>query len=81
MSFGGLVGWLREDVMARRTISIDELDGFELDENNRLYWKGTAVLLERRLSLDWYQTTLATLAAAGALLAGVHPFGVTWGWW
>ncbi|MCF6111657.1 hypothetical protein [Mesorhizobium muleiense] len=64
----------------RRTIGQDELDNFEVD-GDRLYWKGSAVVMERKLALDWYQTTLATAAAVGALLAGIHPFGVTLGWW
>ncbi|TIS98074.1 hypothetical protein [Mesorhizobium sp.] len=64
----------------RKTIGMEELDNFEVD-GDRLYWKGTAVVMERKLTLDWYQTLLATAAAAGALLAGVHPFGATFGWW
>ncbi|MGR9055503.1 hypothetical protein ACU8NH_06245 [Rhizobium leguminosarum] len=64
--------------MALRTISIDEMDGFQLDDVNRLYWRGETVLLERRLKLETYQIILATLATIGALAAGVHPFLVSW---
>lgn len=67
--------------MGLRTISIDELDHFKLDEHGRLYWKGEAVILEKRLRLETYQIVLATLATAGAVLSGIHPFGVTFGWW
>ncbi|MDX0512752.1 hypothetical protein [Sinorhizobium medicae] len=67
--------------MTLRTISIDELDHFKLDENGRLYWKGEAVILEKRLRLETYQIVLATLATAGAVLSGIHPFGATLGWW
>lgn len=65
----------------RRTIGMDELDHFEVDGDDKLYWKGKAVVLEKRIALDRYQTFLATIAAFGALLAGIHPFGASWGWW
>ena len=64
--------------MALRTIAIDELDGFQLDESNRLYWRGETVVLERKLKLERYQIVLATLATVGALASGVHPFLASW---
>ena len=67
--------------MTLRTISIDEIDHFNLDENGRLYWKGEAVILEKRLRLETYQIVLATLATGGAVLSGIHPFGVSLGLW
>jgi len=63
----------------RRTISIDELGYLEVDDNHRLFWKGEAVILEKRLKLETYQVWLASIAAVGALLAGVHPFLVSFG--
>ncbi|MGO4350949.1 hypothetical protein AB4Z25_03315 [Rhizobium sp. RAF36] len=64
--------------MALRTIALDELDGFQLDEANRLYWRGETVVLERRLKLETYQIVLATLATVGAVASGIHPFLVSW---
>ncbi|WP_395449938.1 hypothetical protein ACHMW7_09070 [Aminobacter sp. UC22_36] len=67
--------------MALKTIAVGQLDGFQLDDNGRLYWKGEAVILEKKLLLETYQVVLLTLGTVGALLAGVHPFGVSFGWW
>lgn len=67
--------------MSLRGISIDELDGFQLDDDGRLYWRDKAVILEKRLKLETYQIVLATLATAGAVASGVHPFGHSLGWW
>ncbi|KQV28115.1 hypothetical protein ASC97_07135 [Rhizobium sp. Root1203] len=65
--------------MALRAIGIDELDGFQLDGSNQLYWRGQTVVLEQRLRLEGYQIVLATIGAVGALLAGIHPFLVSFG--
>ncbi|MER8575332.1 hypothetical protein NKH19_25270 [Mesorhizobium sp. M1338] len=66
----------------RKPITIDQFDALEVDDiDGRLYWMGKGVVLERKLTLDWYQTFLATIAAFGALLAGIYPFGTAWGWW
>jgi hypothetical protein len=67
--------------MSPRTISTDELDGFQIDENGRLYWRGKGVILEQKISLRWWELSALIVGALGALLAGVHPFGVTFGWW
>ena len=67
--------------MPRRTLSIDGMDGFEIDDDDRLYWKGRAVRFEQRVSLQAYQIVLATMAAVGAVLAGLHPFGHSFGFW
>ncbi|MER9733028.1 hypothetical protein [Mesorhizobium sp. M0217] len=66
----------------RKPISGDQINLLEVDDvDGRLYWKGKGVVLERRLTLDWFQTFLATIAAVGALLAGIYPFGAALGWW
>lgn len=67
--------------MGLRTIGMDELDNFKIDDDGKLYWKGEAVILEKKVSLQGYQVLLLTLGTIGALLSGVHPFGVTFGWW
>jgi hypothetical protein len=64
-----------------RTISIDELDGFQIDDNGRLYWHGKGVVLEQRITLRGIELGLAFVAAIGAFLAGIHPFGASFGWW
>ncbi|TIQ99501.1 hypothetical protein [Mesorhizobium sp.] len=65
-----------------RTISLDGLDHLGVDpKTNELYWDGQKIVMERKLSLDWYQTFLATIGAFGALLAGIYPFGAAWGLW
>jgi hypothetical protein len=68
--------------MARAPISYDQISQMEVDDSDgRLYWKGKPVLVEQRLSLRRYELALATIAAGGAFLAGVHPFGASFGWW
>lgn len=67
--------------MARHEMTWDESSLFEVDEGGQLYWKGKAVILEKRLRLETYQVVLATLATLGAVLSGIHPFGVSFGWW
>lgn len=67
--------------MARHEITYDDIGHFEVDDDGRLYWKGQPVLLEQKLSLRGFELTLATIAAIGAALAGIHPFGQSFGWW
>lgn len=67
--------------MTLKPLTISEMDHLKVDNHGRLYWKGEAVILEKKVRLQVYQIVLATIAAIGALLAGVHPFGVTLGLW
>lgn len=67
--------------MARKEITWDGLGKFSVDDDGRLYWDGQAVVLEQRITLKGYELVLATVAATGAALAGIHPFGVSLGWW
>lgn len=50
-------------------------------EDNRLYWDGKPILVEKRIRLENYQIVLASVATAGAILSGLHPFGHSFGWW
>lgn len=67
--------------MTRHEMTWDDVKHLEVDDDGRLYWKGEAVILEKRVRLEKYQIALATLATAGAVLSGIHPFGVSFGWW
>jgi hypothetical protein len=67
--------------MSPRTIGIDELDGLQVDDDGRLYWRGKGVVLEQRITLKGFELALATIAATGAFLAGIHSFGSSFGWW
>lgn len=67
--------------MALKSIGWDQMDNLQIDEAGRLYWKGEAVILEKRVELETYQIVLLTLGTVGAMLAGIHPFGVSFGWW
>lgn len=67
--------------MARHPISMDQLDLLEVDDDTRLYWKGTPVLTETRVSLRTFELGIAAVAAVAALVAALHPFGLTFGWW
>ena len=68
--------------MARRPITMDEMDLFEVDDSDgRLFWRGKTVVVENRVSLRPLELGLAFVGALGALLSGLHPFGVTLGLW
>jgi hypothetical protein len=52
-----------------RKISIDDLDHFQLDENNQLYWDGKKVRTEITLPLkmDWAVWIIAVSTLIGAV--------------
>jgi hypothetical protein len=55
--------------MTRRTISLDELDGFEIDEaTGHLYWRDQRVKTEARFSLSTWQRIGAILVTASAIV-------------
>ncbi len=53
-----------------RPISIGGLNLLGIGPDNRLYWDGQALRIERRLSLNWWQSLLATIAAFGTAANG-----------
>lgn len=60
--------------MTRRPIMQAELDQFEIeDSNGRLYWRGTGVVLEQRITLEGLTLALAIIGALSALVAAVWP--------
>lgn len=65
----------------RHGITWDDLNHLEVDDDGRLYWKGNAVILEKRVKLEIYQIVLATLATAGTVASGLHPIGHSLGFW
>jgi hypothetical protein len=68
-------------MMSENGLSWNDLDSFGVDGKGRLLWKGEPVVTESRIHLQTYQVFLASIGAVGALLAGVHPFGHSFGWW
>ena len=60
---------------------MDELDGFELDDDGRLYWRGKGVVLEQKISLRPLELCLATLASVATAVAAGWPIGLHFGWW
>ena len=68
--------------MALQSMSFDNIERLQVDDaDRRLYWDGNPVVTGSVVTLQFYERVLATIAAAGALFAGLHPFGVTFGWW
>ncbi len=51
--------------MPRKTISLEKMDNFEVDDDGRLYWQGERVLTEVRLSLP-RAVNIAVISAAAA---------------
>ncbi|MEN3070125.1 hypothetical protein [Uliginosibacterium sediminicola] len=50
-----------------RSINIDELDKIGVDENNKLYWDGRPIVVEERITLQWW----VNLSAIAGALSGV----------
>ena len=51
----------------RRTIGLDQLDKFEIDDQNRLYWDGSPVVTMTILSIPWWGQIIATLAGLSTI--------------
>lgn len=57
-------------------------DRFGLDdETGELYWDNKKIVTGQMVTLQRFERGLATVAAVAALLAAIHPFGVSFGWW
>jgi hypothetical protein len=52
-------------------ISMEGLALFGIGPDNRLYWDGQSIKIERTVSLSWWQGFLAALAAFGTATSGV----------
>ena len=50
-----------------RPITIDELDKLGVDENNRLYWEKHPVVVEKKITLQWW----VNLSAIAGALSGI----------
>ena len=56
--------------MARKTISIDQLDGFSVDEEtNQLFWQGKSVMTVT--SLPWWVQVSALGAGCGTMISAM----------
>jgi hypothetical protein len=63
----------------RRTISLDELNNFELDDNGRLYWLGNQVILEQRLVISrWVNVSIVATGIATVALAAFSALSYFW---
>lgn len=52
-----------------RSISVDELGIFGLDENGVFYWDGEPVELKRTIELRTYERVIATIVAIAAVIS------------
>jgi hypothetical protein len=66
----------------RRTISLDELDHFQIDDERMLYWDGEPVITMSKFSLPWWVNGAALAVALSTvgtfvldLLGKLHVFG------
>lgn len=56
-----------------RPVSLEQLDKLGVDEDNRLYWNGQPVILEEKLTLQWWINVSAVLGAlSGVTLAVIE---------
>ncbi|TCO07523.1 hypothetical protein [Camelimonas lactis] len=59
-------------------------NGFSIDDQNRLYWKGAPVKTENRLVLTVGQVTVAIIVTGAAFFQGAQAFlsiGCSFGLW
>lgn len=59
--------------MTRRTAALKELAEFEVDDDGRLYWRGRAVIFERRIGLEGPTFWVAVTATAATVLTALWP--------
>lgn len=59
--------------MTKHKITVDEMGHFEVEDDGRLYWRGQAVILERKISLEGWTLVWVAVGAIGAVLAGAWP--------
>jgi hypothetical protein len=67
--------------MARRKITVDDMDRWEIDERGQLFWEDRAVVFERRIGLEGPTFWVAVIATAATVVSAVWPIGVHFGWW
>lgn len=70
--------------MTRKTVSLEELDNLEVDEDDILYWKGRRLKTHSVLDLTTAQATIAIIAAASAFsmaATDLWRFACDAGWW
>ena len=53
--------------MQKKTISLDEMDGFQIDEANRLYWKGEEIVTLTKITLPWWGNVCVIIAAIATM--------------
>ena len=54
-----------------RSLTMDEAGLLGVDKNGRLYWGVHPIKIQKILSLNGWQTTIAVLAASGTFMAGL----------
>ena len=54
-----------------RPITLTGLTLLGIGPDNRLHWDGQPIELARKVSLTWWQTTLAAMTAFGAILSAI----------
>lgn len=65
-----------------KTISMEELDNFGVDESNGLYWKGKKVRTSLDLSrLQMFIAGLFSFTAFAYTVLQILRFGCEVGWW
>ena len=54
-----------------RTIALEELEHFQLDDSDRLHWKDRRVYLDRQISLSGFERVVAVIIAGSALVSAL----------
>ena len=66
----------------RRTLSIDDMDHFQIDDDRQIYWEGEPIVTMSKFALPWWVNWSAVAVAASTvgifileLLGRLHVFG------
>ena len=69
----------RADEDGLRTVSLEELHGFQVDRHGRLHWRGSLVRVSGRLS--FWQSVGAVLLVLGTLVTAAAAVAQAWAAW
>jgi len=51
-----------------RPVSLEQLDKLGIDENNKLHWNGKPVVIDEKVSLQWWLNVAAVAAALATVV-------------
>ena len=53
----------------RRTLSIDDMDHFQIDDDRQIYWEGEPIVTMSKFSIPWWINASVVATGISAVLA------------